>query len=282
MFFALLNQFRQNKVRDYADSDSEEYDQEDPGLILRQVTLSFTQKCLHVLLCEESCSTECLFFCPQNLALVLVRYIRAEVKCPLLRVSLRTLRILSRDKKVLGPLVTDSALLALAKLAGLTQSDASDDTSDSDFYDNILASLAEAKVLPCGTEEDEGDIEANDQDEDFFEEETIGTTEGIHPNVLERGKKDRRVSKIGGEEEEEGGESAEEAQRKEAMKVLCNVVYNSSWAQERFSALRWAFLRDTRQFQILINTAACFAFLGLYICYYLHVVASFLISLSSH
>ncbi|KAJ4940971.1 hypothetical protein JOQ06_027259 [Pogonophryne albipinna] len=184
-----LEEFRQNKVRDYADSDSEEYDQEDPGLILRQ-----------------------------NLALVLVRYIRAEVKCPLLRVSLRTLRILSRDKKVLGPLVTDSALLALAKLAGLTQSDASDDTSDSDFYDNILASLAEAKVLPCGTEEDEGDIEANDQDEDFSEEETISTTEGIHPNVLERGKKDRR--------------------RKEAMKVLCNVVYNSSWAQERFSALR--------------------------------------------
>ncbi|KAK1881511.1 Synembryn-A [Dissostichus eleginoides] len=184
-----LEEFRKNKVRDYADSDSEEYDQDDPGLILRQ-----------------------------NLALVLVRYIRAEVKCPLLRVSLRTLRILSRDKKVLGPLVTDSALLALAKLAGLTQSDASDDTSDSDFYDNILASLAEAKVLPCGTEEDEGDIEANDQEEDFFEEDTISTTEGIHPNVLERGKKDRR--------------------RKEAMKVLCNVVYNSSWAQERFSALR--------------------------------------------
>ncbi|KAF3853528.1 hypothetical protein F7725_014216 [Dissostichus mawsoni] len=201
--------FRKNKVRDYADSDSEEYDQDDPGLILRQ-----------------------------NLALVLVRYIRAEVKCPLLRVSLRTLRILSRDKKVLGPLVTDSALLALAKLAGLTQSDASDDTSDSDFYDNILASLAEAKVLPCGTEEDGGDIEANDQEEDFFEEDTISTAEGIHPNVLERGKKDRRVSKIGGEEEEEGGESGEEAQRKEAMKVLCNVVYNSSWAQERFSALR--------------------------------------------
>ncbi|XP_010773419.1 synembryn-A [Notothenia coriiceps] len=204
-----LEEFRKNKVRDYADSDSEEYDQEDPGLILRQ-----------------------------NLALVLVRYIRAEVKCPLLRVSLRTLRILSRDKKVLGPLVTDSALLALAKLAGLTQSDASDDTSDSDFYDSILASLAEAKVLPCGTEEDEGDIEANDQDEDFSEDDTINTTEGIHPNVLERGKKDRRVSKIGGEEEEEGGESGEEAQRKEAMKVLCNVVYNSSWAQERFSALR--------------------------------------------
>uniref|UniRef100_A0A8C9XG50 Synembryn n=1 Tax=Sander lucioperca TaxID=283035 RepID=A0A8C9XG50_SANLU len=92
-----------------------------------------------------------------NLTVVLVRFIRTGVKCHLLRVSLRTLRILSRDKKVLGPLVTDSALLTLAKLAGL----------------------------------------------------------------------------------KDGVVSGEEAQRKEAMKVLCNVVYNSTWAQERFSALRW-------------------------------------------
>uniref|UniRef100_A0A8C5GY46 Synembryn n=1 Tax=Gouania willdenowi TaxID=441366 RepID=A0A8C5GY46_GOUWI len=70
----------------------------------------------------------------------------------LLRVCLRTLRILSRDKKVLAPLVTDGALLTLAKLAGLTTSDTS--------------------------EEDEPE--------------------------------------------------------KEAMKVLCNVVYNSSIAQEKF------------------------------------------------
>ncbi|KAK5850772.1 hypothetical protein PBY51_001619 [Eleginops maclovinus] len=209
-----LEEFRKNKIRDYADSDSEEYEQEDPGVILRQ-----------------------------NLALVLVRYIKTEVSCPLLRVSLRTLRILSRDKKVLGPLVTDSALLMLAKVAGLTTSDASDDPgdTDSDFYDNILASLAEAKVLPCGTEEDEGDIEANDQNEDSFNEDTksdISNMEGSRYNMLESGRKDRRVSKMEGGGEEEGEESGEEAQRKEAMKVLCNVVYNSTWAQERFSALR--------------------------------------------
>uniref|UniRef100_A0A3Q3W111 Synembryn n=1 Tax=Mola mola TaxID=94237 RepID=A0A3Q3W111_MOLML len=75
--------------------------------------------------------------------------------------SLRTLRILSRDKKVLAPFVTDGALLTVARLAGLTTSNVGD--------------------------------EANDPDE---------------------------------------------VQRKEAMKVLCNVVYNSIWAQERFSALR--------------------------------------------
>ncbi|XP_029311983.1 synembryn-A-like isoform X2 [Cottoperca gobio] len=231
--------FKKNKVRDYADSDSDcdEYDQEDRGLILRQ-----------------------------NLAVVLVRFIRTEVKCPLLRVSLRTLRILSRDKKVLGPLVTDSALLMLAKLAGLTTGDASDDSSDpdSDFYDNIIASLAAAKMLQCHTDESEGDIGANDQNEVCLDEDAKSDTSvsncgdqdsisflgcnrtsinemhrgDTHHKVLERGRRDRRESKMDGEGEEQGSESGEEAQRKEAMKVLCNVVYNSTWAQERFSALR--------------------------------------------
>uniref|UniRef100_A0A3Q1IZT4 Synembryn n=1 Tax=Anabas testudineus TaxID=64144 RepID=A0A3Q1IZT4_ANATE len=111
-----LEEFRKKKEREYPDSDSDcdEYDREDRGLVLRQVL----------------------------------------TLCCLLRVSLRTLRILSRDKKVLGPLVTDSALLTLAKLAGLTSSDASDEANDpdSDFYDNIISSLAEAKVLQlmCG------------------------------------------------------------------------------------------------------------------------------------
>ncbi|XP_069373542.1 synembryn-A isoform X2 [Paralichthys olivaceus] len=232
--------FRNNKVRECADSDSDcdEYDQEDRGLILRQ-----------------------------NLAVVLVKFITTGAKGHLLRVSLRTLRILSRDKKVLGPLVTDNALLTLAKLAGLTTSDASDEACDPDtnFYDNILASLAEAKVLRSRIEEDEGDAEANDQseecsavDEDAKSDVSI-TNSGdvdsiswmgshrtsinemhqgsIHHKVLVRGRRDRRESKMEGTEEEEDGELGEEALRKEAMKVLCNVVYNSTWAQERFSAL---------------------------------------------
>uniref|UniRef100_A0A673AJV9 Synembryn n=1 Tax=Sphaeramia orbicularis TaxID=375764 RepID=A0A673AJV9_9TELE len=58
-----------------------------------------------------------IYFCSQNLAIVLVRFIRTGVKCRLLRVCLRSLRILSRDKRILGPLVTDNALLTLAKLA---------------------------------------------------------------------------------------------------------------------------------------------------------------------
>ncbi|KAK2820311.1 hypothetical protein Q5P01_023270 [Channa striata] len=229
--------FRRNKVREHTDSDSDydDSDHEDRGLILRQ-----------------------------NLAVVLLRFIRTNVKCHLSRVCLRTLRILSRDKRVLGPMVTDSALMTLANLAGLSPSDASDeaDDPDSDFYDNIIASLAEAKVVQCRPDEDEGDAEASGQTEecsapDEDAKSDISTTDsrdpdswsrthrtsinemhrgGIHHKALERGRKDRRESKI--EEEEEKGELGEEARRKEAMKVLCNVVYNSTWAQERFSALR--------------------------------------------
>lgn len=39
IYFVLVYQFRKNKVRDYTDSDSDcdEYDHEDRGVILRQV-----------------------------------------------------------------------------------------------------------------------------------------------------------------------------------------------------------------------------------------------------
>lgn len=199
---------------------------------------------------------------------------------PLLRVSLRSLRILTRDKKILGHLVTDSTLLTLAKLAGLTtSSDAREEFSDpdSDFYDNVIASLAEAKVLQGHREEDEGGANAVEQnegcplvDEDSKSDTSTVNTEdpysnswlssshrtsinemhrgGTHQKVLERGRKDRRESKMDGEDEEDGeGELGEETVRKEALKVLCNVVYNSTWAQERFSSLRWANSQNTHK-----------------------------------
>ncbi|XP_062383004.1 synembryn-A [Sardina pilchardus] len=109
---------------------------------------------------------QCFFFDEEekerrrNLAAVLTQYIRSDPPGRVLRACLQTLRILSRDKKILGPLVTDNSLLILAKLGGVNSG-----------------------------------------------------------------------------EEEEGGAS-EDIQRKEAMKVLCNVVYNSVWAQERASELR--------------------------------------------
>ncbi|XP_056285665.1 synembryn-A [Pseudoliparis swirei] len=225
-----LEQFRINKVREYDDSDSDcdQSAREDRGLVLRQ-----------------------------NLTLVLVRFIRTGATRRLLRVSLRTLRILSRDKKVLGPLVTDAALLTLAKLAGLTTGDAGGEEPgepDSDFYDDVIASLAEAKASRSLADEDEGDVEADDDaesdvgdDRDGFDRpDGRGTgSNGMqggsrHHEALERGRRDRRKSKMEGEEEEQGEEEegGEEAQRREALKVLCNVVYNSTWAQERFSELR--------------------------------------------
>nr|XP_057918719.1 synembryn-A isoform X2 [Doryrhamphus excisus] len=233
-----LEEFRKYKVRDGTDSDSdcEGNDQEDRGLLLRQ-----------------------------SLAVVLVRFIRTGVHCRLLRVALHTLRILSRDKRVLGPLVTDSALLTLAKLAGLSTSDAIDDPSDADssFYDNIICSLAKVKAPKCCG--DGSDTEVNDQNEECcaFEDDaknedsatncsdldsiswpgshrpSINETHrgSIHHKELQRGRKDRRESKMDGDDEEDGA-SGEEMQKKEALKVLCNVVYNSTWAQERFSVLR--------------------------------------------
>ncbi|MEQ2164064.1 hypothetical protein GOODEAATRI_002690 [Goodea atripinnis] len=192
---------------------------------------------------------------------------RTGVKRSLLRVSLHSLRILTRDKRILGHLVTDSTLLTLAKLAGLTTNDASEEVNDpdSDFYDNIIASLAQAKLLQrCAEEECEG--ETMDPLEEFpaVDEDSKSVTSNvyggnldssswfgshrtsinemhkgsIHQKALERGRRDRRESKMEGEGEEEEGEQGEELLKKEAMKVLCNVVYNSTWAQERFSALR--------------------------------------------
>uniref|UniRef100_A0A667XGC1 Synembryn n=1 Tax=Myripristis murdjan TaxID=586833 RepID=A0A667XGC1_9TELE len=92
----------------------------------------------------------CLTFCSKESSK------RYRVKCRLMKVCLRSLRILSRDKKVLAPLVTDNALLTLAKLAGLTSCDVADDDSDldSEIFDDIIASLAKAKaLLLCGLTE---------------------------------------------------------------------------------------------------------------------------------
>uniref|UniRef100_A0A668RTR5 Synembryn n=1 Tax=Oreochromis aureus TaxID=47969 RepID=A0A668RTR5_OREAU len=127
----------------------------------------------------------CFCSCSQNLGVVLVRFIRTEVKCHLLRVCLRTLRILSRDQKVLGPLVTDSALLTLAKLAGLTTSDISDEVSDpdSDFYDNIISSLTETKVLQGHTNEDEAEAEAEAETNDQNDELMCGLIERVSSSV---------------------------------------------------------------------------------------------------
>ncbi|XP_037135032.1 synembryn-A isoform X1 [Syngnathus acus] len=222
-----LEEFRKNKVRKSTDSDSDsnENDPADRGVLLRQ-----------------------------GLAVVLVRFIRTGIPCYLLQVALRTLRILSRDKRILGPLVTDNALLTLAKAAGLNSTEANDDEPDdepdSDFYDNIIASLAQEVQTPscCGDDgddsDDDPDRECSSTLEDDAKPDLCSNLDGIshrgsiHHKELEQGRKDRRESKMEGADEEDDGVSGEELKRKEALKVLCNLVYNSTWAQERFSTLR--------------------------------------------
>ncbi|CAL8305477.1 unnamed protein product [Merluccius merluccius] len=110
-------------------------------------------------------NAECFFFNVEEwerrkrLAAALLCFIRKQPLQPgVLSACLRTLRILSRDRQALGPLVTDRALLTLAS----------------------------------------------------------------HEDRSE-----------GGGEQEDG-----EVCRKEAMKTLCNVIYNSQTAQDRASALR--------------------------------------------
>ncbi|KAI3360273.1 hypothetical protein L3Q82_014594, partial [Scortum barcoo] len=85
--------FRKNKVRDYApDSDSEvDSDNDEPDLLLRQ-----------------------------RLAAALLCFISGQLQPAVLRVCLYTLRILSRDRRALGPMVTDSALFTLAHLGGIS------------------------------------------------------------------------------------------------------------------------------------------------------------------
>uniref|UniRef100_A0A3P8SA24 Synembryn n=1 Tax=Amphiprion percula TaxID=161767 RepID=A0A3P8SA24_AMPPE len=94
----------------------------------------------------------------KRLAAALLSFISNQLQPAVLQVCLHTLRILSRDRRALGPLVSDEALFILAQLGGIGLS-----------------------------EEPEEDWEVS---------------------------------------------------RKEAIKILCNVVYNSSQAQERASALR--------------------------------------------
>ncbi|XP_051925354.1 synembryn-A [Hippocampus zosterae] len=208
-----LEEFRKNKVRESSDSnsDGDESDREDRGPLLRR-----------------------------SLAAVLVRFIRTGIPSHLLQVALRSLRILSRDKRVLGPLVTDDALLTLARAAGLSTTRPNDDDdgeSDSDFYNHVISSLAR--------DADDPSRERSVFDDDADQADLGGGDShrgSIHHKELQQGRKDRRESKMEGdeeeEEEEEDGVPGEEVQRKEALKVLCNVVYNSTWAQERFSALR--------------------------------------------
>ncbi|RXN12106.1 synembryn-A-like protein [Labeo rohita] len=227
--------FRKNKVRDYvSDSDSDYDESSNPDVILRQA-----------------------------LATVLIRFLRTEPKGRVLKVCLRSLRILSRDKKVLGPLITDRALLTLAHLGGISNAPVpkEDADGDADPYNDIIEAISESKLGRADEddrddEEDDGCGAASGDTNDLtvwspndwcgerkastFSNMSLGPSRRRSSvfKALTPGKRDSRGSLGGGEEEEEKEEKVDdEGNRKEVMKIFCNIVYNSAWAQERASEL---------------------------------------------
>ncbi len=183
----------------------------------------------------------------------------------MLKACLRTLRILSRDKKVLGPLITDRALLTLAHLGGISHAPVpkEDTDGDADPYNDIIEAISESKLGRAdkddhGDEEDDGsgavssDVSdpvvwgqsdwCGDRKASTFSNMSLGPSRRRSSvfKALTPGKRDSRES-LGGGEEEEGKEEKvdDEVIRKEVMKIFCNIVYNSAWAQERASELRF-------------------------------------------
>ncbi|XP_076608407.1 chaperone Ric-8A [Chaetodon auriga] len=212
-----LEEFRKNKVRDYApNSDSDiDSDNDETDLLLRQ-----------------------------RLATALLCFISHQLQPAVLRDCLHTLRILSRDRRAVGPMVTDSALFTLAHLGGISlqqtcpqqEDEKAEDqspTTHSQIHkrgDADAASLSVSSVLSFSTPvEVAGAATTNGSVHHCFK--WRGDRGHV---VLARGKKDTREENCEEEEKEEDGEIC----RKEAMKVLCNVIYNSPRAQERASVLR--------------------------------------------
>ncbi len=186
----------------------------------------------------------------QRLATALLCFISTQLQPAVLRVCLHTLRILSRDRRALGPLVADNALLTLAFLGGISlqtcpqqREEKAEDQSATTHSQSLQRGDADADATPLC-------VSAELSSSSLVEEAGAATTNGsVHhcckwrddegPVVLARGKKDTREENNEEEEKEEDGEVC----RKEAIKVLCNVIYNSSMAQERASALRWHFFK---------------------------------------
>uniref|UniRef100_A0A8C2CXZ7 Synembryn n=1 Tax=Cyprinus carpio TaxID=7962 RepID=A0A8C2CXZ7_CYPCA len=238
-----LEEFRRNKVREFVpDSDSDlDSDEDDQDLVLRR-----------------------------RLAAALIWFIRMRLQPGVLRVCLRTLRIISRDRKALAPLITDYAILTLARLGGISalpswpeeeeaewgssHSDITPENETETHLDNngsnaqhptcfregddsvsVFAACAESLVCEGGVQinpvnvTSNGNVGRETQNDRHEENERRDGVCGL----LTRGKRDAR-----GEKDEEEGHDDGEVWRKEAMKALCNVIYNSPKAQERACILR--------------------------------------------
>ncbi|XP_062335299.1 synembryn-A isoform X2 [Osmerus eperlanus] len=244
----VLDEFRQNKMREYvpdSDSDfnSDPDDAEVSDLLLRR-----------------------------RLAAALVWFIRTHLQPGVLQVCLRTLRILSRDRQGLAPLVTDTALLTLAQLGGISSLPVLDgqDEQENDNYhlelhshetrkptvDEVNTCEVASEVCLLSVDANEGSftetcsivevcssITTPEKHSDMVGAGMMVSCSDHHcPNV--RGEGGHRTLACGKKEareeikvEEEYAEDGE-VWRREAIKTLCNIIYNSQRAQDRASALR--------------------------------------------
>ncbi|KAA0705674.1 Synembryn-A Protein [Triplophysa tibetana] len=246
-----LEEFRRNKVREFvpdSDSDLDCDENDDADLALRR-----------------------------RLAAALIWFIRMQLQPCVLRECLRTLRIISRDRKALDPLITESAILTLARLGGIStlpvcseeeETEAQSGTSDCAIFLGAHAqSQTEAGLDMNGSNTkylitySETDSQAASACVDSLVSErgfhcagipmshlnttncdsvTVETQTEHHDenpkNDVALGELTRRKWDARGEKDEE--EDDGEVWRKEALKALCNVIYNSPKAQERASSLR--------------------------------------------
>lgn len=143
-------------------------------------------------------------------------------------------------------MVTDSALLTLAHLGGIdplqTCSELDEEQTEvQSFRRGAAEGWEKDSCSGSGLVSGSGSIIGCDRQQ----RENEGHVE------LTTGKKDAREDDSEEEEEEEG-----EVYRKEAVKVLCNLIYNSQRAQERAVSLRSFYIK--RGFKISGLTSLSF------------------------
>ncbi|KAG5832034.1 hypothetical protein ANANG_G00286820 [Anguilla anguilla] len=225
-----LEEFRRNKVREYvpdSDSDLDADESEDPELILRR-----------------------------RLAAALIWFIRTRLQPGVLK---RPAAAREEDRDVeLYTYISEISVSALRARSEAKPGSASPDASDAPGDDNAAGSpsvhCATAAETPTrGAQTDPAPAPCSGTlSPPRGEKAEAGVTEcragtaghGACENkpeshaVLARGKRDAGKERGEEEEEEEEGEDDMEVWRKEAMKALCNVIYNSQKAQERASTLR--------------------------------------------
>ncbi|XP_056144332.1 synembryn-A [Lampris incognitus] len=207
-----LEEFRKNKVREFVPDSDSDFDScsedDDPDLLLRR-----------------------------RLATALLCFIQSHLQPGVLRVCLRTLRILSRDRQALGPLITDSSILTLAHLGGISSlplhqhRGVEEEKKEREKEGNGCVGECHHQTHGSAVNSSLGTQHGNAGTlgvQHCYDSRSSGGN-----SVLARGKRDVREERSEEEEKEEDGDLC----RKEAMKALCNVIYNSQRAQERAGKL---------------------------------------------